>query len=221
MPGLEKLQHISLTTQVEKGLKDRLSIGALPPGARLITKNIAEESGISITPVREALLRLVSSRALTIAPAQAFMVPTINMTCFNEIIHIRCELESMAVAATAGQMTPERMEILQSLLEAYQQTFDNGTIEERLLANRAFRFRIYQFANMPTLTELIEQLWVRMGPSLHYLYEMSVNEPFQHNVELYQKLLDVIRAGNKDDSRDCLLEIIHKNVAIIKQQYIN
>lgn len=97
MPGMEKTQHISLTTQVERGLKDKLSIGALRPGTRLITKNIAQELGISITPVREALLRLVSANALAIAPAQAFMVPDITMTRFSEIIHIRCELEGMAV----------------------------------------------------------------------------------------------------------------------------
>lgn len=78
MPGTEKTQHISLTSRVERGLKDRLSIGELRPGARLITKNIAEEMGISITPVREALLRLVSASALTIAPAQAFIVPEIS-----------------------------------------------------------------------------------------------------------------------------------------------
>lgn len=63
MPGTEKTQHISLTTQVENRLKHQLSIGALKPGARLITKNIAQELGVSITPVREALLRLVSSSA--------------------------------------------------------------------------------------------------------------------------------------------------------------
>ncbi|EHD8643265.1 GntR family transcriptional regulator, partial [Salmonella enterica] len=54
MPGTEKTQHISLTTQVENRLKHQLSIGALKPGARLITKNIAQELGVSITPVREA-----------------------------------------------------------------------------------------------------------------------------------------------------------------------
>ncbi|HHR7402043.1 TPA: GNAT family N-acetyltransferase [Salmonella enterica subsp. enterica serovar Paratyphi A] len=49
MPGTEKTQHISLTTQVENRLKHQLSIGALKPGARLITKNIAQELGVSIT----------------------------------------------------------------------------------------------------------------------------------------------------------------------------
>ena len=61
MPGTEKIPHISLTMKVENDLKHQLSIGALKPGARLITKNLAEQLGMSITPVREALLRLVRS----------------------------------------------------------------------------------------------------------------------------------------------------------------
>lgn len=75
MPGTGKMKHVSLTLQVENDLKHQLSIGALKPGARLITKNLAEQLGMSITPVREALLRLVSVNALSVAPAQAFTVP--------------------------------------------------------------------------------------------------------------------------------------------------
>ena len=46
MPGTEKMKHVSLTMQVENDLKHQLSIGALKPGARLITKNLAEQLGI-------------------------------------------------------------------------------------------------------------------------------------------------------------------------------
>lgn len=78
MPGTGKMKHVSLTLQVENDLKHQLSIGALKPGARLITKNLAEQLGMSITPVREALLRLVSVNALSVAPAQAFTVPEVE-----------------------------------------------------------------------------------------------------------------------------------------------
>ena len=52
---LEKAQRISLTMQVELSLKGALITGSLKPGARLITKEIADKLGTSITPVREAL----------------------------------------------------------------------------------------------------------------------------------------------------------------------
>ena len=98
MPGMGKMKHVSLTLQVENDLKHQLSIGALKPGARLITKNLAEQLGMSITPVREALLRLVSVNALSVAPAQAFTVPEVGKRQLDEINRIRYELELMAVA---------------------------------------------------------------------------------------------------------------------------
>ncbi len=96
MPGMGKMKHVSLTLQVENDLKHQLSIGALKPGARLITKNLAEQLGMSITPVREALLRLVSVNALSVAPAQAFTVPEVRKRQLDEINRIRYELELMA-----------------------------------------------------------------------------------------------------------------------------
>lgn len=74
MLGTGKMKHVSLTLQVENDLKHQLSIGALKLGARLITKNLVEQLGMSITLVREALLRLVLVNALFVALAQAFTV---------------------------------------------------------------------------------------------------------------------------------------------------
>lgn len=89
MLDLEKAQRLSLTQQVEVSLKNALIVGALKPGARLITKEIADQLGTSITPVREALLRLVSAGALHATPAQAFLVPEVSQQTFIEITEIR------------------------------------------------------------------------------------------------------------------------------------
>ncbi|HCM3972482.1 TPA: FCD domain-containing protein [Salmonella enterica subsp. enterica serovar Agona] len=188
MPGTEKTQHISLTTQVENRLKHQLSIGALKPGARLITKNIAQELGVSITPVREALLRLVSSSAL-------------------------------AVVAAAGKITPDREQTLNTLLDEFQQALESGVMEKILLANRAFRFEIYHYADMPTLYAMIEQLWVRLGPSLHFLYDNFKLDDYQNGVNLYRKLLNALVTGDKEASRHCLQNVLQQNVATIKNQY--
>lgn len=122
MPGTGKMKHVSLTLQVENDLKHQLSIGALKPGARLITKNLAEQLGMSITPVREALLRLVSVNALSVAPAQAqaFTVPEVGKRQLDEINRIRYELELMAVALAVENLTPQDLAELQELLEKLQ-----------------------------------------------------------------------------------------------------
>ena len=89
MLDFAKAQRVSLTQQIENNIKNALVVGALKPGARLVTREIAVNQGISITPVREALLRLVSSGALQAAPAQAFMVPVLTNSGYLEINQIR------------------------------------------------------------------------------------------------------------------------------------
>ncbi|MBP1523325.1 colanic acid/biofilm transcriptional regulator McbR [Salmonella enterica subsp. enterica serovar Worthington] len=209
---------MSLTTQVENRLKHQLSIGALKPGARLITKNIAQELGVSITPVREALLRLVSSSALAVAPAQAFMVPEISLESLLEINTIRTALEEMAVVAAAGKITPDREQTLNALLDEFQQALESGVMEKILLANRAFRFEIYHYADMPTLYAMIEQLWVRRAKPA-FLYDNFKLDDYQNGVNLYRKLLNALVTGDKEASRHCLQNVLQQNVATIKNQY--
>ncbi|EFB1109000.1 TPA: colanic acid/biofilm transcriptional regulator McbR [Escherichia coli] len=203
MPGTEKMKHVSLTLQVENDLKHQLSIGALKPGARLITKNLAEQLGMSITPVREALLRLVSVNALSVAPAQAFTVPEVGKRQLDEINRIRYELELMAVTLAVENLTPQ----------------EKGDMEQIINANRLFRLAIYHRSNMPILCEMIEQLWVRMGPGLHYLYEAINPAELRERIENYRLLLAALKAKDKEGCRHCLAEIMQQNIAILYQQY--
>lgn len=219
MPGMGKMKHVSLTLQVENDLKHQLSIGALKPGARLITKNLAEQLGMSITPVREALLRLVSVNALSVAPAQAFTVPEVGKRQLDEINRIRYELELMAVALAVENLTPQDLAELQELLEKLQQAQEKGDMEQIINVNRLFRLAIYHRSNMPILCEMIEQLWVRMGPGLHYLYEAINPAELREHIENYHLLLAALKAKDKEGCRHCFAEIMQQNIAILYQQY--
>lgn len=214
-----KAQRLSLTQQVEQNLKNALIIGALKPGARLVTKDIAESQGISITPVREALLRLVSSGALYAAPAQAFLVPELNLQRYNEIQIIRKKLEGMAAAAASEKMTIEKVSQLQRLVEEFHSIKSSGDIAKTLQSNYQFRFRLYEFAEMPTLTALIEQLWVRIGPSFNYLYPHADEQFYQR--EFYRSLLLALAKGAQAESYDAMCEVIDESGALLQQQYTN
>ena len=219
MPGTEKMKHVGLTMQVENDLKHQLSIGALKPGARLITKNLAEQLGMSITPVREALLRLVSVNALSVAPAQAFTVPEVGKGQLDEINRIRYELELMAVALAVENLSSQDIAELQKLLDKLQQAQEKGDMEQIINANRLFRLAIYHRSNMPILCEMIELLWVRMGPGLHYLYEAINPAELQDRIESYHELLAALKVKDKERCRHCLAEIMQQNVAMLYQQY--
>ena len=217
MLDFAKAQRISLTQQVENNIKSALIIGALKPGARLVTREIAVNQGISITPVREALLRLVSSGALQAAPAQAFMVPVLNHSGYQEINHIRKNLEGMATAAASKHITMERLRELHHLSGLFHEAKAVGDITRMLQCNYRFRFRIYEYAEMPTLMTIIEQLWVRVGPSCHYLYLNSM-EPFQQ-INVYQPLLSALEKKESNASYSAICQVIDESARFLQKQY--
>lgn len=217
MLDFAKAQRISLTQQVENNIKNALIVGALKPGSRLVTREIAVNQGISITPVREALLRLVSAGALQAAPAQAFMVPMLTDSGYHEISQIRKNLEGMATAAAAKNITAEKLRELQRLAELFHDAMVSGDIPRMLQTNYQFRFRIYEYAEMPTLMIMIEQLWVRIGPSLHYLYLTSM-EPFQQE-NIYQPLLTALAKKDPAASSRAMCQIIDDSALFLQQQY--
>lgn len=216
MLDLEKAQRMSLTMQVEGRLKSALIVGTLKPGARLVTKEIAEQLGTSITPVREALLRLVSSGALDATPAQAFLVPEISLGRYHEITTIRKNLEGMAVEQAARYMDKTKLARLQQLCDAFLEA-KHVSVEAALQANREFRFQLFEYAEMPTLTVLIEQLWVRIGPCFNYLYPQS--EEMTQGHHNYDDLLEAL--AEKDEKRS--VKAIHKAIDdgadILRRQY--
>lgn len=78
----------SLTRRVEDRLKCALILGYLKPGDKLVTKNIADAMKMSVTPVRESLIRLSASSALALTPSHAFFVPIITSEQFNEYMRM-------------------------------------------------------------------------------------------------------------------------------------
>jgi GntR family colanic acid and biofilm gene transcriptional regulator len=203
--NMGKIPRMNLAAQVERQIKDFLMVGMLKPGERLVTRNIAEQLGISITPVREALLQLVSSGALVALPAQAFLVPEMTLSSYKEITAVRKKLETMAVREAASAITPGELATLHQLFVVLRDANIAGNAEQSLQANCAFRFQLYAYAAMPTLLTLIEQLWVRTGPSFNYLYPLTCEIQINHN---YESLLNALY--RKDDEK--CAEIIAKSI---------
>lgn len=218
MLDFEKAQRTSLTTQVEVNLKSALIIGALKPGARLITKEIAEQLGTSITPVREALLRLVSSGALQATPAQAFLVPVVSQERYREINTIRKQLEGMAAVTALTHLTADKLGELQHLADDFQSKVRHGEVEQMLEANYVFRFRLYRYAEMPTLIALIEQLWVQIGPCFNFLHPHS-GDIFP-DTHFYANLLTALEKKDEIATRKAMEIIIDHDTLILQRQYV-
>ena len=158
-PGPEE----ALNVRAYRVLREALLSGAFAPGTHLNIRPIAAEIGMSSMPVREALARLRSDGALETLPNRAFRVPVLTVETFRDILLARIRLESLAcerAATRADHLDIRRIADLHDAMSA-----DEGGMPDVYLAlHRRFHFAIYAIAGMPVLNELIEGLWLRIGP---------------------------------------------------------
>ncbi|MCK1726359.1 GntR family transcriptional regulator [Bradyrhizobium sp. 142] len=147
-------------------LRKALMAGRFRPGQRLLLKPLAQELGVSVTPVREALLRLASERGLVPHQSRTMMVPVLSVARFREIRDIRIELEGRAAEAAANNISSQSVSALEKMHEQLMLARRRRDVQTVLSINEEFHFRIYRSSDLPVVCGLIENLWVQMGPLL-------------------------------------------------------
>lgn len=107
--------------------------GMLLPNERLKIRDLAEKMGTSVTPVRDAVLRLVQDGALIMPSPRDIRVRSLTLTEYLEIRSIRMELEGMVAAKAALRTaTPEDVEKLALMLEHNETALEDTDAQKRL-----------------------------------------------------------------------------------------
>lgn len=160
----------TLADQAYQRLKKALMTGGLLPEQALTVRDVADEYGVSLTPVREAIQRLVAERALTVVNARTIRVPRLDVETYREILKIRLELEPMAARTAAMRMDNAEMDRLDLVVAAHVAAIRAGNAHETLSANTDFHLSIYRASQEAVLIGIIESLYLRVGPTLNLLF---------------------------------------------------
>ncbi|MEV4436170.1 GntR family transcriptional regulator [Streptomyces sp. NPDC049555] len=89
MPGSEAVKRTTLRSQIADALLDEVIAGRLPAGRQFTVKEIAEQYGVSATPVREALLDLCSQDLLDVELHKGFRVREFTYADFRDMVEAR------------------------------------------------------------------------------------------------------------------------------------
>ena len=160
--------HADIRTRdrVYRAVRDRLISGAYQPGEKIKIRPLAKALGTSTTPVREALLQLVSAGALLHDPQRSVRVPVLTPDEYEELIHFRILLECELAGIAAKRIAPAELELLENIsIELLHR--DPEDVEYLRSKIVEFHFTLYRAARMSKALPLVESLWLRTGP---YLY---------------------------------------------------
>lgn len=144
----------SLTRRVEDRLKCALILGYLKPGDKLVTKNIADAMKMSVTPVRESLIRLSASSALALTPSHAFFVPIITSEQFNEYMRMRRLIEPELAEKAVLKMDANGFEECLSLCQKLRSAYERRDVYLAHQLNLTLRLKLYIYAGLPEFSKL-------------------------------------------------------------------
>ena len=207
MKKLSPSSFQTLSAPIYHNLLEELISGAYEPGQRLKLNELAEQTGTSVSPVREALIRLVAEDSVEMSSLRAFAVPILSSSRFSQILSIRLALEGLAVEKATENITQSEIEELSKLHAKFISAEANQERLEAQSLNRRIHFMIYDKANMPMLLSSILNLWAKMGPILRVYYseriDVTIGAP--DHLNLFEAL----------DANDCLRAVAAVQADII------
>ena len=160
----------TLREQAYASLREALTVGKFMPGQKLTIRSIAGALGVSLTPVREALRRLVAEGAFEMRPNRSVRVPVMTRAKVLELRDIRLALEGLAAERAAERITSARLDALRQIALELAAARDRGDIETDRAKIREFHFTLYAAAEMPSLVHIIATIWLQTGPYMNLLF---------------------------------------------------
>jgi DNA-binding GntR family transcriptional regulator len=130
----------------------------VPPGVQLHIEDLADQMGISRTPVREALLRLESDGLVRAVPRVGFFVTEISRRDLEDLFEVRALLEGHAAEGATFFLTDEDLAHIERLLEAGVSAVEQGDLDRFLETEIAFHTLLIERTPNRQLIAMMESL---------------------------------------------------------------
>ncbi len=204
--GISPVDGGTLGQRVYSQLRDFLMVGGVAPGEKITLRQLTSAFGTSLMPVREAVQRLAAEGALEALPNRAIRVPIMTRARVGEILRVRLLLEGLAVEEAAKRIQPDAIRHLEALNDAMNADIQTHDESRRLFqANKEFHFTIYRAAEMPVLLDVIENMWLRVGPFLHFALGVRAREAtIQYVPDCHARLIRAMIERDGAAGRDAL-----------------
>lgn len=153
------LTGTNLNERVYDELRVRILTRQEPAGSKLSLHALADEIGVSRSPVHHALTRLVSEGLLTVRPRRGYYVAPVTAQAVAEGYDVRLALELLAAERSVGHVDESRLERFDHLLETTDAAISH---EQWDAANAAFHEHQIDLAGNALLSHVYRELSVNL-----------------------------------------------------------
>lgn len=179
--------------QVYQKLRAQILFGEMAPGQAVTIQGLTDSLGAGMTPVREAIRRLISDGALMFQGNRRVSVPVLSAEDVEQLIFVRRTIEAELARRAVRFSTPELVAELEQIDAELDSAIAAGDVSGYLLHNYRFHSVLYAQSHAPILADMAERLWLRFGPSLRVVCGRfgTQNLPDRH-----KEMLAALRVGD-------------------------
>ncbi len=183
-------------------IKLKILQGKIPPKTRLMEVPLAEQMGVSRTPVREAIRKLEEEQLVTIEPQHGAYASDISKQDILDVLEVRLDVESLAARLAAERITKEKLDRLTKLADIYQDYIDEGDMDAMIEYDTRFHSLIAEATGNKLLikiTENIQEKVIRFRYVYYDDFRRAQKQPHEH-----REIISALATGDPEKAAECM-----------------
>jgi len=188
-----------LSKKVYRILKVRIIKGDLKPGKKILEINIAEQLGVSRTPVREAIKGLAAEGLVKMIPNQGAVIINVSIEDLQEVLQIRRVLEGLAVSIAAEKISKEETKKLEKITKKMSICISKNDIVAYSKLNAEFHNLILHVCGNKRLMKICNNL----SSSDHRFRIRSLRdnpERLKYSLQEHQEIMEALNRRNSEQA---------------------
>lgn len=184
---------LSAHDRVYRSLRTQVMHGEIAPGQSLTLRGVGREFGVSMTPAREAVQRLVAEGALTLSASGRVSTPELGNERIEELASIRALLEPELGSRALPRAHAALIDRMEAINAGVTEAVMNQDAVAYVRGNLEFHRTLYLRAQSPAMLAMVETIWLQLGPTMRALYgRIRRNSPPPH----HRLIVAALKAGD-------------------------
>lgn len=202
-------------------LRRALIGGLFEPSQVLTIRGLADALVTSTMPVREALGRLITEKALEALPNRSVRVPPITLERIDDLLRARSLIEGEAIALAATRMNPRQIASVEAMLGEWDEMRalkHKKDIDREATLNQGFHFEIYRCCGSAVLIPMIESLWLQSGPCIRVAIYAFSDAGEVDTAHYHRSIVAALARQDAQAAREALVADISRPFAFLRDK---
>jgi len=183
-----------IADSVRERIEQMIVTGEFADGERLDEVKLAEQFGVSRTPLREAFQSLAASGLLTLEARRGAFIRHPDFVELVEMFEVMAELEAMCGFRAARRITEQQMNDIARTIDACEAAISEGDSDEYYRENEKFHHLLYEASGNRFLAREAARLHKRLKP--YRRMQLRVNGRMPQSMREHRAVFSALKAGN-------------------------